>query len=68
MQPIADPEISALVDHAERTFGDPAKARRWLERRTTALEGRSPRSLLDTHTGRVAVERLLSCIDHGLAV
>lgn len=43
------------------------KATVWLQRKTRALDGETPLSLLDTEQGARAVEILLGQIEHGIA-
>jgi putative toxin-antitoxin system antitoxin component (TIGR02293 family) len=57
-----------LIDTAEETFGDPAKAHTWLRRPTPILDGETPLDRLDTDFGSRQVEALLGRIAHGLAV
>jgi putative toxin-antitoxin system antitoxin component (TIGR02293 family) len=59
--------VMRVIGAAEETFGNEAKAARWLRRPTNALDGEAPLGLLDTSEGAREVERLLSRIDHGLA-
>ena len=59
--------VLRVVVEAERTFADPAKARLWLRRPTTALAGGVPLDLLDTDIGVRLVETLLGRIAHGIA-
>ena len=59
--------VLRVVVEAERTFADPAKARRWLRRPTAALAGDVPLDLLDTDIGVRLVETLLGRIAHGIA-
>ena len=56
-----------VIAAAEETFGSQTKAAAWLRRPTTALEGDTPLSLLDTSEGVLMVEDLLARIGHGLA-
>lgn len=60
--------VMRVISAAEDTFGTDAKAAHWLRRPTEVLGGEAPLSLLDTSEGAREVERLLSRIDHGLAV
>ncbi len=60
--------VLRMIDLAETTFGDPAKARAWLRRPTPLLDGESPLDRLDTDFGIRQVEAILGRIDHGLAV
>lgn len=52
---------------ARDSFGDPEKARLWMERPTRPLGGKTPVNLLDTEEGARLVEDLLFRIDHGLS-
>jgi putative toxin-antitoxin system antitoxin component (TIGR02293 family) len=52
---------------AEDTFGSQEKAAKWLRRPTSALDGETPLSLLDTSEGALQVENLLGRISHGIA-
>ena len=56
-----------MIDTAEETFGDPAKAHTWLRRPTPLLDGETPLYRLDTDLGSRQVEALLGRIAHGLA-
>jgi putative toxin-antitoxin system antitoxin component (TIGR02293 family) len=60
--------VLRIIDEAEVTFGDTAKARIWLRRSTPILDGESPLDRLDTDFGTRQVEALLGRIAHGLAV
>jgi putative toxin-antitoxin system antitoxin component (TIGR02293 family) len=55
-----------VLARAEEIFGRD-KGHRWLRRPTSALDGETPLSLLDTHPGAEAVLNLLGRIDHGIA-
>lgn len=55
------------IGMAEDTFGEPAKAHRWLRLPTRALAGNAPIDLLDTEVGARQVETLLGRIAHGIA-
>jgi putative toxin-antitoxin system antitoxin component (TIGR02293 family) len=59
--------ILRVIETAEGTFGDPAKAHIWLRRPTTALGDHAPLDLLDTDIGAREVETLLTRIAHGIA-
>ena len=60
--------VLRMIDEAETTFGDPAKAHAWLRRPTALLDGESPLDRLDTDFGTRQVEDILGRIAHGLAV
>ena len=59
--------ILRVIEQAEQTFADVAKARIWLRRPTTALGDHAPLDLLDTDIGAREVEILLGRIEHGIA-
>ena len=48
---------------AERVFGDPLQARKWLKRPSVQLGGRTPLEMLDSADGARRVEELLAQID-----
>jgi putative toxin-antitoxin system antitoxin component (TIGR02293 family) len=52
---------------AERVFGDPAKAYRWLRKPKRALQGATPVGYLASEQGARAVEDMLIRIEHGMA-
>lgn len=56
-----------VFQHAVATFGDSARAWRWMTRPTRVLGGSTPITLFDTDEGTRMVEAVLSRIDHGLA-
>lgn len=56
-----------VIEEAEATFGDRAKAHAWLRRRTTLLDNEAPLDRLDTDIGTRQVEAILGRIAHGLA-
>jgi putative toxin-antitoxin system antitoxin component (TIGR02293 family) len=60
--------VLRLISEAEATFGDAAKARAWLRRRSQLLDGEAPLDRLDTDFGTRQVEAILGRIAHGLAV
>jgi uncharacterized protein (DUF2384 family) len=47
----------------ERVFGDPVKARMWLNRPSVQLGGRAPMEVLGSADGARRVEELLAQID-----
>lgn len=59
--------ILRVIETAEVTFGDAAKAHIWLRRPTTALGDHAPLDLLDTDIGAREVDTLLTRIAHGIA-
>jgi putative toxin-antitoxin system antitoxin component (TIGR02293 family) len=56
-----------IIDEAEETFGDDAKAHAWLRRPSALLDGESPLDRLDTDIGTRQVEAMLMRIAHGIA-
>jgi putative toxin-antitoxin system antitoxin component (TIGR02293 family) len=60
--------VLRIIDDADETFGDPAKARDWLRRPNQLLDGETPLYRLDTDFGTRQVEAILGRIAHGLAV
>jgi putative toxin-antitoxin system antitoxin component (TIGR02293 family) len=58
--------VAEAIARAEETFGR-ENAHKWLRRPSSALDGLTPLSLLDTQPGTEAVLALLSRIEHGIA-
>jgi putative toxin-antitoxin system antitoxin component (TIGR02293 family) len=58
--------VLRIIEDAEITFGDPAKAHTWLRRPTSLLDGEAPINRLDTDFGTRQVEAILDRIAHGL--
>ncbi len=56
-----------MIEAAEVTFGDVAKAHAWLRRPSGLLDGETPLDRLDTDIGTRQVEAILGRIAHGLA-
>lgn len=52
---------------AEDTFGDVAKANRWLRERLGILDGKSPLEVARTESGARLIEQILAQIDWGAA-
>ncbi|MCO6414085.1 MAG: DUF2384 domain-containing protein [Thiogranum sp.] len=61
-------ENDIIMREAERVFGDPAKAARWMSRPKTWLNGSSPAAVLDNPEGRALVREMLVRIEEGLPV
>ena len=55
--------IAAL---AEKVFGDPAKAHRWLRKPKRALDGQTPLAFLASETSARVVEEMLHRIEYGM--
>ena len=58
--------LARIAGMAERVFGDPAKAQRWLRKPNRALAGALPLHLLRSETGAYSVEQVLHQIDYGM--
>ena len=58
--------IMRVSDWADRVFGNPEKAQRWLRKPCRALEGVVPVDLLESETGAHLVEEELHRIDYGI--
>jgi len=56
-----------IIEEAESTFGDRAKAHAWLRLSSKPLDGEAPLDRLDTDIGTRQVEAMLGRIAHGLA-
>ncbi|MGB3416699.1 MAG: antitoxin Xre/MbcA/ParS toxin-binding domain-containing protein [Mesorhizobium sp.] len=52
---------------AEETFGDPAKANRWLRKELAELGGEAPLTVAQTETGTRVIETILGKIAWGAA-
>ena len=59
--------IVRVIEEAEATFGDVAKARAWLRRPSALLDNEAPLDRLDTDIGTRQVDALLGRIAHGIA-
>ena len=59
--------LQRIAARAEKVFGDPAKAHRWLRKPKRALEGETPIAFLASEEGARTVEQMLHRIDHGMA-
>jgi putative toxin-antitoxin system antitoxin component (TIGR02293 family) len=60
--------VLRMINEAEETFSDPAKAHTWLRRPNSLLDGEAPLDRLDTDLGTRQVEDILGRIAFGLAV
>jgi putative toxin-antitoxin system antitoxin component (TIGR02293 family) len=58
--------LERVVAQAQRSFGDAAKAQRWLRKPKRELNGRSPLACLANEAGARLVEDLLARIEHGM--
>lgn len=59
--------VARITALAERTFGDPAAAFRWLRKPKQRFEGRTPLALLATDASARLVEEMIYQIDDGMA-
>ena len=55
-----------IYDHTVKVFGEPERARRWLEKPKHRFHERSPLEMLRTEFGARLVEEMLGQIDHGM--
>jgi putative toxin-antitoxin system antitoxin component (TIGR02293 family) len=58
--------LARVLALAADTFGDTAKASRWLQTPNRVLQGQTPFELLDTDTGVQSVETVLGRIAYGV--
>lgn len=58
--------LKRIAVQAERVFGDPAKAHRWLRKSKRALNGATPVAFLASEEGARIVEGMLIRIEHGM--
>jgi len=58
--------LARLTALAERVFGDPEKAQRWLRKPQDRLEGQAPIDALGNEVWARVVEDTLQQIDHGI--
>jgi putative toxin-antitoxin system antitoxin component (TIGR02293 family) len=58
--------VASIIRLAERVFGNPEKAMRWLRGSDERLDGRTPLSMLSTDAGGKVVESMLWGIDEGV--
>ncbi|HVY18331.1 MAG TPA: antitoxin Xre/MbcA/ParS toxin-binding domain-containing protein [Rhodopila sp.] len=59
--------VIRIIDEAEATFGDKAKAHAWIRLPSKLLDGEAPLDRLDTDIGTRQVEAILGRIAHGIA-
>jgi putative toxin-antitoxin system antitoxin component (TIGR02293 family) len=60
--------LARIGAEAQRVFGNPEKAGRWLRKPSRALAGRTPISLLKSETGAQIVQDLLNQLAHGMFI
>jgi len=58
--------LERIATLADRVFGDPGKAHRWLRQPKSLLDGATPLAFLASEAGARAVEQMLHQIDHGI--
>lgn len=58
--------LARVTAHAEKVFGDPEKAWRWLRKPLHRFEGKSSLEMLATESGARLVDQMLIQIDHGM--
>lgn len=60
--------LARISAEADRVFGDPSKAYRWLRHPNPVFHGKTPLELLKTEAGAMLVDELLGQIDHGMFI
>jgi putative toxin-antitoxin system antitoxin component (TIGR02293 family) len=58
--------LQRVLENADRTFGDPEKARRWLRKPNRAMDLSVPIEMLETEHGARLVEEELGRIRYGM--
>jgi putative toxin-antitoxin system antitoxin component (TIGR02293 family) len=58
--------LARIASQAERVFGEPEKAHRWLRKPKRELQGETPLSYLASEAGARVVEEMLFRIEHGI--
>lgn len=58
--------LERIAVQAERVFGDPDKAHRWLRERKRTLRGETPLAYLASEAGARVVEEMLYRIEYGM--
>lgn len=58
--------VARILALADETFGDEAKAHRWLRKPNRALDGQVPLEMIATEAGARVVEQALGRIAHGI--
>jgi len=58
--------LARIAVQAERVFGEPEKAHRWLRKAKRELEGETPLAYLASEAGARVVEKMLHRIEHGM--
>jgi putative toxin-antitoxin system antitoxin component (TIGR02293 family) len=58
--------LERIAVQAERVFGEPEKAHRWLRKAKRELHGETPLAYLASEAGARAVEEMLFRIEHGI--
>jgi putative toxin-antitoxin system antitoxin component (TIGR02293 family) len=58
--------LDRIAEQAERVFGEPEKAQRWLRKPKRELKGETPLAYLASEAGARLVEEMLFRIEHGM--
>jgi len=58
--------LKRVATLAERVFGDPAKAQRWMRKPKRSLSSATPLAYLASESGARLVEEMLGRIEHGI--
>ena len=62
----AEQRRAAIIVEAERIFGDPEKAKRWLSKPKYNLDGKTPLDVIETDGGAKLVQSMLVRIEYGM--
>jgi putative toxin-antitoxin system antitoxin component (TIGR02293 family) len=58
--------LKRIATLAEKVFGDPTKAQRWMRKPKRSLAGETPLAYLASENGARVVEEMLRRIEHGI--
>jgi putative toxin-antitoxin system antitoxin component (TIGR02293 family) len=58
--------LARIAVQAERVFGEPEKAHRWLRKAKRELKGETPLAYLASEAGARVIEEMLHRIEHGM--
>jgi putative toxin-antitoxin system antitoxin component (TIGR02293 family) len=58
--------IARVTSHAEKVFGDPEKAWRWLRKPKIRFDGKTPMDMLATEAGARLVDEMIYQLEYGM--
>src|SRR5579885_3624725 len=58
--------VARVTAHAERVFGDPEKAWRWLRKPKIRFDGKSPVEMMATESGARLVDEMIYQLEYGM--